>query len=65
MPKMKTNRAAAKRFKQRGSGSLKRQHSGMNHFLRRKNKKSKRHLRQTGEVSPQDEKRMKRVLGKA
>lgn len=63
MPKMKTNRAAAKRFKARANGSLKRKQTGMNHFLRRKSAKRKRRLRKTTEVSAADARRMRRVLG--
>ena len=50
MPKMKTNRGAAKRFKKTGSGSFKRSHSHMNHILTKKSQKRKRHLRH-GEIA--------------
>lgn len=65
MPKMKTNRAAAKRFKMTGSGRLKRKRSMRNHFLNKKAPKRKRQLRQNGFVSQADEKRILRVLGRA
>ncbi len=65
MPKMKTNRAAAKRFKLTGSGRIKRKHSGLNHFNNKMAPKRKRQLRKTGYVSPADEKRVLRNLAKA
>jgi len=65
MPKMKTKRAAAKRFKLTGSGRLKRKRSMMNHFLNKKAPKRKRQLRKTSYVAPADEKRILRVLGRA
>jgi large subunit ribosomal protein L35 len=45
MPKMKTKSGAAKRFKVRGSGSVKRYQAGKRHILTKKTTKSKRHLR--------------------
>jgi large subunit ribosomal protein L35 len=63
MPKMRTNRAAAKRFRSTASGRLKRKKSMTNHFQIRKGPKRKRQLRQGTTVSPADEKRIKRVLG--
>lgn len=45
MPKMKTNRGAAKRFKKTGSGGFKRSQSHLNHILTKKSQKRKRHLR--------------------
>ncbi|MCA9755082.1 MAG: 50S ribosomal protein L35 [Candidatus Eisenbacteria bacterium] len=65
MPKMKTKRAAAKRFKLTGSGRLKRRRSMMGHFLTKKASKRKRQLRKTGFVAKADEKRILRVLGRA
>ena len=46
MPKMKTNRAAAKRFSVTGSGKIKRNKGFKSHLLSSKGKKRKRHLRQ-------------------
>jgi large subunit ribosomal protein L35 len=45
MPKMKSNRGAAKRFKRTGSGQLKRRRANRNHILTKKGPKRKRHLR--------------------
>ena len=45
MPKMKTKSGAAKRFKVRGSGSVKRSMAGKRHILTKKTTKSKRQLR--------------------
>lgn len=45
MPKMKTNRAAAKRVKANGKGKLKRWHAFKSHILTKKTRKRKRELR--------------------
>ncbi|HJL65243.1 MAG: 50S ribosomal protein L35 [Arenicellales bacterium] len=45
MPKLKTNRGAAKRFKRTATGKFKRSQSHMNHILTSKSTKRKRHLR--------------------
>ncbi len=45
MPKMKTKKGAAKRFRDRGSGSIKRAGAYKRHILTKKSTKSKRHLR--------------------
>ncbi|MCS6786386.1 MAG: 50S ribosomal protein L35 [Thiobacillaceae bacterium] len=45
MPKMKTKSGAAKRFRVRGSGSIKRTHSFLRHILTKKSTKRKRNLR--------------------
>jgi large subunit ribosomal protein L35 len=63
MPKMKTRRAAAKRFRVTGTGALRRRKQGKGHLLTSKTRKRKRGLRQSTLVSPQDSKRVKRVLG--
>jgi large subunit ribosomal protein L35 len=47
MPKMKTKSGAAKRFKVRGSGSIKRSQAFKRHILTKKTTKNKRHLRGT------------------
>ncbi len=62
MPKMKTNRAAAKRLKRTGSGKLRRRKANKSHILTKKTRKRKRKLRQPTVVSKADEKRMKRLL---
>jgi large subunit ribosomal protein L35 len=62
MPKMKTHRGAAKRFKRTGTGKFKRAQRGMNHILTKKNSKRKRHLRQHVVASPVDQKRLEELL---
>ena len=47
MPKMKTKKAAAKRFQARGSGSIKRAHATKRHILTKRTTKNKRQLRGT------------------
>lgn len=60
--KLKTNRAAAKRFKATGSGKLKRSKAYTSHILTKKSQKRKRNLRQPGLVDKTNEKQMKRIL---
>ncbi|HET7275709.1 MAG TPA: 50S ribosomal protein L35 [Longimicrobiaceae bacterium] len=62
MPKMKTHRGAAKRFRKTGSGKLKRGHAMTSHILTKKTSKRKRYLRQSALVAKSDEKRMKRLI---
>lgn len=62
MPKMKTNRAAAKRFKLTGTGKLKRGKAFRSHILTKKSTKTKRNLRKGGYVSETQEKTMKTLL---
>ena len=50
MPKVKTKKSAAKRFKIRSGGSIKRSQAYMRHILTKKTTKRKRHLRGTTEV---------------
>ena len=50
MPKMKTHRGAAKRFKKTGSGQLKRDHAYTSHLFANKSTKAKRKLRKAGLV---------------
>lgn len=63
MPKMKTSRAAAKRFKKTGGGHFRRFKANKSHILTKKKSKRKRHLRQGGRVAKADEARVKRMLG--
>ena len=63
MPKQKTNRSAAKRFKKTGSGKIKRRKAYTSHILTKKSPKRKRNLRKPTLVSKADEKRIKRLLG--
>ena len=54
MPKLKSKRGAAKRFKKRAGGSIKRGHAFLRHILTKKNTKRKRHLRGSTGVSAAD-----------
>ena len=62
MPKMKTHRGAAKRFKKTGTGKLVRSHNNKQHILTKKSPKRKRHLRKGALVDPVDAKRLKQML---
>ena len=62
MPKMKTHRGAAKRFKKTGSGKFKRSRNNKQHILTKKSAKRKRHLRKSALVDPVDAKRLKQML---
>lgn len=62
MPKMKTHRAAAKKFKVTANGKIKRYKAGKSHLLTKKSSKRKRNLRKPTLVSPADEKRIKILL---
>ena len=62
MPKMKTHRGAAKRFKKTASGKLKRGHAMHSHILTKKSPKRKRNLRGTTVMAKADEARVKRML---
>ncbi|SKA83663.1 LSU ribosomal protein L35P [Clostridium sp. USBA 49] len=62
MPKMKTHRGAAKRFKKTGSGKLKRAKAFKSHILTKKSSKRKRNLRKTDYVAAAQEKSMKKLL---
>jgi large subunit ribosomal protein L35 len=56
MPKMKTNKGAAKRFKCTGSGVFKHRRANRNHILTKKAKDRKRNLRKLSAVSDHDKK---------
>ena len=62
MPKLKTNRGAAKRFKKTGSGNYKKNSSHMNHILTKKSSKRKRHLRSSSLIADADVKSIKKLL---
>jgi large subunit ribosomal protein L35 len=62
MPKMKTNRGAAKRFKLTASGKVKRNKAYASHILTKKSTKRKRNFRKAGLVDPSNEKGIKRIL---
>ncbi|PIE60761.1 MAG: 50S ribosomal protein L35 [Desulfobulbus propionicus] len=62
MPKMKTNRGAAKRFRSTGSGKIRRNKAFTSHILTKKSTKRKRNLRQSGLIAEADTKAVKRML---
>jgi large subunit ribosomal protein L35 len=62
MPKLKTHRGAAKRFKKTASGKFRRSAAFKRHILTSKTTKRKRALRGTTEVAEQDQDRLKRML---
>ena len=62
MPKLKTNKAAAKRFKATGTGKLKRSKANMGHLTAKKNRKRKRGLRKATYVDQTNLKPMKKLL---
>ncbi len=62
MPKMKTHRGAAKRFKKTGTGKIVRSRNNKQHILTKKSAKRKRRLRKSALVAAVDEKRLKQML---
>jgi large subunit ribosomal protein L35 len=62
MPKMKTRKSAAKRYKVTGSGKVKYKKQGLRHILTKKSSKRKRKLRKAGILSPEETKRIKSLL---
>ena len=62
MPKMKTSRAAAKRFKVTGTGTLKRNKAYKRHILTKKTTKTKRNLRKATMTDQSNVKNMKKIL---
>ncbi|MBT7610876.1 MAG: 50S ribosomal protein L35 [Bacteriovoracaceae bacterium] len=62
MPKMKTRRAVAKRFKVTASGKLKRKRQGLRHILEKRSQKSKKRAGQTDYVHASDMKQTMRCL---
>ena len=64
MPKAKTHKGAAKRFKITGRGMLRRRQSGRGHYHLAKGKRRYRRLGGEAELAPGDETRARRLLGK-
>lgn len=62
MPKLKTNRGAAKRFKRTAKGGFKRSHSHLRHILTKKSSKRKRGLRGTTTVHDSDVDLIRKML---
>ena len=63
MPKMKSHKGSAARFKVTGTGKIRRRRVGLNHFLGKKTSTRKRRLNSGTEVSKADTKRVRRMLG--
>ncbi len=62
MPKMKTNRGAAKRFTKTGSGKIKRKKAYLRHILSNKTAKQKRNLRKAAIVDAVDAPQLRKIL---
>jgi len=62
MPKMKSHRGAAKRFKKTGSGKFKRGHANKSHILGKKAAKRKRHLRKADVLGQIEQKIISKLL---
>ena len=62
MPKIKTHKGSAKRFKFTGNGKIRRQQAYSNHLFASKTKKRKRNLRKSTLVDATNEKRLRRLL---
>jgi large subunit ribosomal protein L35 len=62
VPKIKTNRSAAKRFRVTGTGKIKRNKGFKRHILSSKGKKRKRHLRQATTVSAVESKNIRQLI---
>jgi len=62
MPKLKTNRGAAKRFSKTAGGKFKRSQAYRNHILTKKSTKRKRQLRESLLVDPADQAAVRRLL---
>lgn len=63
MPKMKTDKGAAKRFKVTGSGRVRRRHAFLNHILEKKSPARKRRLGRESDVHAADARQIRRLLG--
>jgi large subunit ribosomal protein L35 len=62
MPKIKTNRGAAKRFRKTGTGKVRRNKAFTSHILTKKSTKRKRELRQGTLVAAVDQKNISRLI---
>jgi large subunit ribosomal protein L35 len=63
MPKQKTDRGAAKRFKVTGTGRLRRRQANRSHLLEKKSSSRVRRLGRPADVAPADVRTVKRLLG--
>lgn len=64
MPKMKTDKGAAKRFKVTGTGRVRRRRAFHNHLLEKKSSDRKRRLTRPTDLASADMKQVKRLLGR-
>jgi large subunit ribosomal protein L35 len=64
MPKMKTDRGAAKRFKITGTGRLRRRQAMRSHLLEKKASTRTRRLGRESDVAPADQREVRRLLGR-
>ena len=64
MPKMKTDRGAAKRFKVTGTGRIRRRRAFRSHLLEKKSSVRTRRLAREADVTGSDAKQVKRLLGR-
>ena len=62
MPKFKTNKSAAKRFRTTGTGKIKYKKRGLRHCLEHVSKDTKRGLGKTGYIHPSDHKNVKILI---
>ncbi|GAB4255905.1 MAG: 50S ribosomal protein L35 [Deferrisomatales bacterium] len=62
MPKLKTNRAAAKRFKKTARGKIKHRKAFRSHLLGGMDRKRKRHLRRGGTIDATNVRQVKKLL---
>jgi len=62
MPKLKTHKGAAKRFKKTGTGKIIRHHAFARHILTSKSPKRKRKLREDAVADPADQPKLERML---
>ena len=62
MPKLKSNRAAKKRFRKTATGKFVRRKAYKSHILTKQTSKRKRKLRKSAVVSPANKKRVRRML---
>lgn len=62
MPKIKSHRGAAKRFRKTGTGKFKRTHAFTSHILTKKSAKRKRNLRKNTLVAKSDQRTVERML---
>ncbi len=62
MPKMKTRKSAAKRYRVTAGGKIRYKKQGLRHILSKKSTKRKRRLRHTGILSAPEQKRARTLL---